>query len=86
MRLVNQSVEQWHCGYTLPEIWSHIARCARVCYQSEPRNNGETDEEFVKRVILRNHSFEYISNNRGVQLKLHLSCLETPCFYLGKYI
>lgn len=82
MRLVNQSVEQWQCGYTLPEIWSHIARCARVCYQSEPRNNGESDEEFVKRVILRNHSFEYISNNRGVQLKLHLSCLEHATIYL----
>lgn len=82
MKLINQSVEQWHCGYTLPEIWSHIARCARVCYQSKPRNNGETDEEFVKRVILRNHSFEYISNNRGVQLKLHLSCLEHATVYL----
>lgn len=82
MKLINQNVEQWHCGYTLPEIWSHIAKCARVCYQSEPRNNGETDEEFVKRVILRNHSFEYISNNRGVQLKLHLSCLEHATVYL----
>lgn len=82
MRLVNQNVEKWQCGYTLPEIWSHIARCARVCYQSEPRTNGETDEDFVKRVILRNHSFEYISNNRGVQLKLHLSCLEHGTVYL----
>lgn len=82
MRLVNQNVERWQCGYTLPEIWSHIARCARVCYQSEPRTNGETDEDFVKRVILRNHSFEYISNNRGVQLKLHLSCLEHATVYL----
>lgn len=58
MKLINQNVEEWHCGYTLPEIWSHIAKCARTCYQSEPRNNGETDEEFVKRVILRNHSLE----------------------------
>lgn len=83
MKLINQNVEKWHCGYTLPEIWSHIAKCARICYQSEPRNNGETDEEFVKRVILRNHSFEEIGKSRGLQLKLHLSCLENGTVYLN---
>ena len=82
MKLINQNVEEWHCGYTLPEIWSHIAKCARVCYQSEPRNNGETDEEFVKRVILRNHSFDEIAKSRELQLKLHLSCLEHGTVYL----
>ena len=82
MKLINQNVEEWHCGYTLPEIWSHIAKCARVCYQSEPRNNGETDEEFVKRVILRNHSLEEIGESRGLQLKLHLSVLEHGTVYL----
>ena len=83
MKLINQNVEEWHCGYTLPEIWSHIAKCARVCYQSEPRNNEETDEEFVKRVILRNHSFEEIGESRELQLKLHLSCLEHGTVYLN---
>lgn len=82
MKLINQNVEEWHCGYTLPEIWSHIAKCARVCYQSEPRNNGETDEEFVKRVILRNHSFDEIAKSRELQLKLHLSVLEHGTVYL----
>ena len=82
MKLINQNVEEWHCGYTLPEIWSHIAKCARVCYQSKPRNNGETDEEFVKRVILRNHSFDEIAKSRGLQLKLHLSVLEHGTVYL----
>ena len=82
MKLINQNVEEWHCGYTLPEIWSHIAKCARVCYQSEPRNNEETDEEFVKRVILRNHSFDEIAKNRELQLKLHLSVLEHGTVYL----
>ena len=82
MKLINQNVEEWHCGYTLPEIWSHIAKCARVCYQSEPRNNGETDEEFVKRVILRNYSLEEIGESRELQLKLHLSCLEHGTVYL----
>ena len=83
MKLINQNVEEWHCGYTLPEIWSHIAKCARVCYQSEPRNNEETDEEFVKRVILRNHSLEEIGESRELQLKLHLSCLEHGTIYLN---
>lgn len=82
MKLINQNVEEWHCGYTLPEIWSHIAKCARVCYQSEPRNNGETDKDFVKRVILRNHSFYEIGESRELQLKLHLSCLEHGTVYL----
>ena len=82
MKLIKSNVEEWHCGYTLPKIWSHIAKCARVCYQSEPRNNGETDEEFVKRVILRNHSLKEIGESRGLQLKLHLSCLEHGTVYL----
>ena len=82
MKLINQNVEEWYCGYTLPEIWSHIAKCARVCYQSEPRNNGETDEEFVKRVILRNHSFDEIAKSRELQLKLHLSVLEHGTVYI----
>ena len=82
MKLINPRVEQWHCGYTLPEIWSHIVKCARVCYQSEPRSNGETDEEFAKRVILRNHSFEEIAESRELQLKLHLSVLEHGTVYL----
>ena len=82
MRLINQSVEKWYCGYTLPEIWAHIARCARVCYQSTPRSNGETEEEFVKRVILREYSFEDIGKSRELQLKLHLSVLEHGTVYL----
>lgn len=82
MKLIKPSVEEWHCGYTLPEIWSHIAKCTRICYQSEPRNNGETDEEFVKKVILRNHSFDEIAENRDLQLKLHLSVLEHGTVYL----
>ena len=82
MKLINPKVERWECSYTLPEIWSHIARCARTCYQSEPRSNGETDKEFVKRVILRNHSFEEIAESRELQLSLHLSCLEHGTVYL----
>ena len=86
MKLINSRVEMWfggYCAFALPEIWKHIARCARVCYQSEPRNNDETDKEFVKRVILRNHSFEEIAESRELQLKLHLSVLEHGTVYLA---
>ncbi len=85
MKLINPKVEMWfggYCAFALPEIWKHIARCARTCYQSEPRSNGETDEEFVKRVILRNHSYEEIAKSRELQLKLHLSVLEHGTVYL----
>lgn len=83
MKLINPKVEEWKCSYTLPEIWSHIAKCARVCYQSEPRSNGETGKEFVKRVVLRNHSFKEIAESRELQLKLHLSVLEHGTVYLS---
>ena len=53
MELIKPSVEIWEQGTTLEDMWKHIAKCTRVCYQSTPKNDGETDEEFVKRVILR---------------------------------
>ena len=53
MELIRPSVEIWEQGNTLEDMWKDIARCTRVCYQSTPKENGETDEEFVKRVILR---------------------------------
>lgn len=47
IKIVNPSVEVWKQeGYTLDAIWKHIARCARVCYQSTPKNNGEDDYSF----------------------------------------
>ena len=55
IKVVNPSVEVWKQeGYTLDAIWKHIARCARVCYQSTQKNNGETDYCFVVRTLL-NH-------------------------------
>lgn len=54
IKVVNPSVEIWkQDGYTLDAIWKHIARCARVCYQSTPKNNGETDYGFVVRTLLK---------------------------------
>lgn len=54
IKVVNPSVEVWkQDGYTLDAIWKHIARCARVCYQSTPKNNGETDYGFIVRTLLK---------------------------------
>lgn len=54
IKVVNPSVEIWNQeGYTLDDIWKHIARCARVCYQSTPKNNGETDYGFLVRTLLK---------------------------------
>ena len=56
MEFITPSVEIWEQGDTLENMWKHIARCTRVCYQSTPKENGETDEDFVKSVILRTNS------------------------------
>ena len=54
VKVVNSSVELWkQDGYTLDAIWKHIARCARVCYQSTPKNNGETYYGFIVRTLLK---------------------------------
>lgn len=54
IKVVNPSVELWNQeGYTLDAIWKHIARCARVCYQSTPKNSGETDYGFIVRTLLK---------------------------------
>ena len=52
MKLVEPQVELWKQEPTLEGAWHQIARATRVCYQSKPRE-GETDETFVNRVILK---------------------------------
>jgi len=82
MRLIEPSVEIWEQGNTLQDIWTHIARCTRVCYQSTPKNDGETDEEFVKRVILRQDS----STGRLNFDKIHGAMLEHGTIYLKRNV
>ena len=52
MKIVEPQVELWKQEPTLEGAWNQIARATRVCYQSKPRE-GETDEAFVDRVILK---------------------------------
>lgn len=79
MELVRPSAEIWEQNDSLDGIWAHIARCTRVCYQSTPKNDGETDEEFVKRVILRTNS----STGEQDFEKLHGAMLEHGTVYLN---
>lgn len=52
MKIVNPEVELWKQEPTLEGVWNQIARATRVCYQSKPRE-GESSEDFVKRIILK---------------------------------
>lgn len=79
MELVRPNAEIWEQGTTLEDMWKHIARCTRVCYQSTPKNDGETDEEFVKRVILRTNS----STGELNFDKIHGAMLEHGTVYLA---
>ena len=58
IKVVNPSVEFWRQeGYTLDAIWKHIARCARVCYQSVPKSENEDAYNFLFRTIFKGHDF-----------------------------
>ena len=82
IKVVNPSVELWkQDGYTLDAILKHIARCARVCYQSVQKNNGETDYDFLKRTILRGKDIKDITTEDIP--KLHLSVFEHGTVYLA---
>lgn len=81
IKVVNPSVEVWKQeGYTLDAIWKHIARCARVCYQSTPKNNGEDDYSFLVRTLFRGVKPEDINTKDLV--KYHLSVCEHATVHL----
>lgn len=81
IKVVNPSVEVWkQDGYTLNAIWKHIARCARVCYQSTPKNNGEDDYSFLVRTLFRGVEPEDINTKDLV--KYHLSVCEHGTVHL----
>ena len=83
IKVINQNVEVWRQeGYTLDAIWKHIARCARVCYQSVPKNNGETDYEFLVRTLFRGIDFLNKSYTDDDVLKTHLSVCEHGTVHL----
>lgn len=75
MKVIKPSVEIWEQENGINGMWKHIARCTRVCYQSERKKNSkETDEEFVRRVILHAKPDHSEAN--------HLEMLEHGTVYL----
>lgn len=81
IKVVNPSVELWKQeGYTLDAIWKHIARCARVCYQSVPKDNGEDDYSFLVRTLFR--GVEPKNINTKDLVKYHLSVCEHATVHL----
>ena len=79
MELITPSVEIWEQGTSSPveDMYAHIARCTRVCYQSEKKGD-ESEEDFVKRVILRHEPWSSEAN--------HLAMLEHGSVYLKRPI
>lgn len=99
IKVVNPSVEFWkQDGYDLESIFKHIAKCARVCYQSTPKNKDENAYDFLLRTIFKGHDFLGYSkinvNNRFERIlapnaygdvdltSLHLSCCEHATVHL----
>lgn len=99
IKVVNPNVEVWkQDGYDLESIFKHVARCARVCYQSTPKNKDENAYDFLVRTIFKGNDFLGFSkinvkdrferilaqNAYGdVDLtSLHLSCCEHATVHL----
>lgn len=73
MKVTKNNVELWDNGTNIvPEPMAHLERCARVCYQSEgAKKPGESSEDFVKRVLLKNKDIR----------KNHMSVFEHVALY-----
>lgn len=83
IKVVNPNVEIWRQeGYTLDAIWKHIARCARVCYQSVPKDNNESDYNFLVRTLFRGIDFLNQPYTDDDILKTHLSVCEHATVHL----
>lgn len=83
IKVVEPSVELWRQeGYDLDAIWKHIARCARVCYQSTPKNENEDAYEFLKRTIFKGKDVLNERLTREDILSIHLSCCEHATVHL----
>ena len=81
IKVVEPGVEFWkQDGYALDAIWKHIARCARACYQSTPKNNGEDDYSFLVRTLFR--GVEPKNINTKDLVKYHLSVCEHATVHL----
>lgn len=74
MKIIHPNVEYWSQANTLDGIWEHAAKCARVCYQSQPVKEGESAKDFLLRTIAKN-GFKKDKSS-------HMSVLEHATVYL----
>lgn len=85
MNIVEPQVELWKQESTLKGAWHQIARATRVCYQSKPRD-GESSEDFVKRIILKpalvDGSLDDLEHCKFDFDKMHGAMLEHGTIYL----
>lgn len=81
IKVVNPNVEFWKQeGYSRDAIWKHIARCARVCYQSVPKDDGESAYQFLVRTLFRGVEPKNIDTKDLA--KYHLSVCEHATVHL----
>lgn len=85
MKFIEPSVEYWSQRTGMDGIWYQIAKATKVSYQSQGRQR-ESDEDFVKRVILKPALIRGDINNIDTCSfdfnKMHGSCLEQCAVYL----
>lgn len=86
MKLIKPRVEYWAQEPGMEGVWKQIARATRVCYQSTPRGNEETSQDFVKRVILKqglkSGSLDDLMHCSFDMRKIHGATLEHGTIYL----
>lgn len=85
MKFIEPSVEYWPQRPGMDGVWHQIAKATRVSYQSQGRV-GESDEDFVKRVVLKpaliRGDINIIDTCSFDFNKMHGSCLEQCAMYL----
>lgn len=86
MKIIEPLVEYWQQGAGLEGVWNQIAKATRVCYQSKPRE-GESSEDFVKRIILKpallEGSLDDLEHCKFDFDKMHGAMLEHGTVYLS---
>lgn len=85
MKIIEPSVEYWQQGAGMEGVWNQIAKATRVCYQSKPRE-GESSEDFVKRIILKpaliEGNFDDLEHCKFNFDKMHGAMLEHGTVYI----
>lgn len=83
VKVINSDVEHWiQDGYTLDDIWRHVARCARVCYQSRKKAIDETEYQFLVRTLFRGNDLLNQPYEDVNLTTMHLSVLEHGTVHL----